>query len=95
MATGPRFPKKTTTERDKPKTEAEVIARSAEVQAGGRKKTGRKPGKEPTMNITVSLPLTLIDALDDIAEERTGGNRSFALKGVLRGKYELIEEKSE
>ena len=85
---GPKFgPKKE--EKEKPRTEAEVIARSAENISRGKIKTGRPPGPEPTRNIGISLPVRLIEALDDLAAERTGRNRSLALVEVLDGRLKL------
>lgn len=90
---GPKF--KTPEKKEaqaRPTTEAEVMARSAEIVASGKKRTGRRPGKEPVKGITLSLPLTIIDALDELAAERCGGSRSFALVGVIRGKFKLDEK---
>ena len=88
-AKGPKFGAKKD-EKEKPKTEAEVIARSAEhISRGGKAKTGRPPGPEPAKNIGISLPIRLIEALDKLAAERTGRNRSLALVEVLEGRLEL------
>lgn len=93
MATppAPKFTaKKDPTKKPRPKTEADVIARSAEVQSrGGKSKTGRPPAAEPVKNIGISLPVRLIEALDKLAAERTGRNRSFALVEVLEGRLKL------
>lgn len=95
MAIGPKFKTEKKESLDKPRTEAEVMARSAELLASGKKKSGRKPKKEPCRGITLSLPVTMIDALDELASEKTGDNRSYALIGVIRGKYTLNEKTSE
>jgi len=90
---GPKFriPEKEE-KQPRPTTEAGVLARSAEVISSGKKKTGRKPKKEPCRGITLSLPVTMIEALDDLASEKTADNRSYALIGVIRGKYKLDEK---
>src|SRR6266487_1021582 len=86
---GPKFGPKKDVVREKPRTEADVIARSAENVSRGKTRTGRPPGPEPTKNIGVSLPVRLIDALDQLAAERTGRNRSLALVEVLDGRLKL------
>lgn len=86
---GPKFGPKKEEAKEKPRTEAEVIARSAENISRGKSKTGRPPGLEPSKNIGVSLPVRLIEALDDLAAERTGRNRSLALVEVLEGRLKL------
>ncbi len=94
MAQGPKFgtkPKPTATiETDKPRTEADVIARSAEVRSrGGKPKTGRPLGPEPIKSLGITLPVRLIVALDELAAERCGRNRSLALAEVLDGRLKL------
>lgn len=91
MAIGPKFGTAKKESAPKPTTEADVIARSAEVLSSGKKKTGRKPRKEPCRGITLSLPISMINALDKLAADQTGDNRSYALIGVVRGKYKLDE----
>ena len=69
--------------------EADFVAKSAESVAIGKGKGGRPSGPEPIKNIGISLPVRLIEALDKLAAERTGRNRSLALAEVLDGKLEL------
>lgn len=90
---GPKFGPKKDQAPAPARTEAEVMNRSAEVQSrGGRAKTGRPLGPEPAKNIGVSLPIRLIEALDALAAERTGRNRSLALVEVLDGRLELLKK---
>jgi hypothetical protein len=88
-AKGPKFGPRKEDTKDRPRTEADVIARSAENISRGKIKTGRPAGPEPSKNIGVSLPVRLIDALDELAAERTGRNRSLALVEVLEGRLKL------
>lgn len=90
-AKGPKFGQKKD-DKEKPKTEAEVIARSAEHLSRGKAKTGRPPGPKPLKNIGVSLPVELIEAIDALAAERTGRNRSLALVEVLEGRLKLFKK---
>lgn len=85
----PKFTVKKDVEKPKPRNEAEYLARSAESISRGKLKTGRKPGAVPVKNVTVSLPVHIIEALDDLAAERTGNNRSLALIGVIEGRYKI------
>jgi Ribbon-helix-helix protein, copG family len=81
--------KKTVEEKPRPRTEAEYLAKSAENISRGAKKVGRPAGPDPTKNITVSLPVSLIEALDELAADRTARNRSYALVEVLNGRLKL------
>lgn len=85
----PKFSVKKDVEKPKPRNEAEYLSRSAESISLGKLKTGRKPGPVPVKNITVSLPIHIIEALDELAADRTGNNRSFALLGVIEGRFKL------
>lgn len=73
-----------------PKSEAEVIRRSAESQSRGGQ-GGRPLGPEPVKKVGLSLTVRHLKALDNLAAERFGDNRSKALAAVLDGKAKLVE----
>lgn len=87
--TGPKFGQRKEEVKERPRTEAEVVARSAESIGQGKVKTGRPAAPEPMKNIGISLPVRLIEALDSLAAERCGRNRSFALVEILEGRLKL------
>lgn len=93
MASGPKFGNKPSTDKtaEKPRTEADVLARSAEVVSRGSKykKTGRPVGPEPIKNVGVTLPIRLIEALDELAARTCGRNRSLALVEILDGRLKI------
>lgn len=68
---------------DRPTTEAEVMARSAEAKSRGAKKPGRPPVDSPVKAISLSLPQELIVRLDQYALKNTGKNRSMAVCELL------------
>lgn len=59
------------------KTEAEVLARSAEARTTG--KPGRPTVEVPVKVVSISFPQDLLAAVDDYARQRTGKNRSMAV----------------
>jgi hypothetical protein len=75
-----------------PKSEADVTRRSAESQGRGNP-GGRPPGLEPVQKVGLSLTVRHLKALDTLAAERYGDNRSKALAAVLDGKSKLVEKK--
>ena len=90
IAPTPKFGARKTVETEKPRTEAEYLARSAEnISRGSKGKTGRPAAAIPVKNVSISLPIPILDALDALAAERTGANRSLALVGVLEGRFKL------
>lgn len=67
-----------------PRSEAEVVRRSAESQGRG-KQGGRPAGPEPTEKVGLTLAVRQLAALDKLASERYGNNRSMALRAILDG----------
>lgn len=67
-----------------PRSEAEVVSRSAESQGRGSK-GGRPPGDEPVQKVGLMLTVRHLNALDKLAAKQYGDNRSKALKAVLDG----------
>jgi len=51
----------------------------------GKKLKGRPPRKPPCTKITLELPTALLEHLQDLADERTGGNRTMLIERVLSG----------
>lgn len=90
LAPTPKFSvKKDTVEKSRPRTEAAVMARSAEVQSRGKNRGGRPAATDPSKQITVSLPESLVKAIDDLAAAKTFNNRSLALVELLNGRLKL------
>lgn len=81
----PKFGSKKNSEQEKnrPRNEAEYLARSAENIARGAKKAGRQAPAIPTRNISLNFPENLIQALDEYAKTHTGKNRSMAAVELL------------
>ena len=88
----PQFKRREPAVAQQPATEAAYLASSAEDRSRGRQKTGRPAGPEPVKNIGISLPITLLAAIDQLAAEQCAHNRSFAITQVLRGKLKLPPE---
>ena len=89
-ARGPAFKKRTPEEKPlaKPKTEAAVMAASAEAKQSKYKKP---PRKSPKSKLAVNLRLSeeLVMAIDQLAEEKAEGNRSLTITKILKGEWEL------
>lgn len=47
---------------------------------------GRPPRKPPCTKITLDLPTALLEHLQELADERTGGNRTMLIERILSGK---------
>lgn len=71
-----------------PKSEAEVVRRSAESKGRGGQ-GGRPLGPEPVQKVGLTLTERHLEALDKLAAERYGDNRSKALKAVLDGREKI------
>jgi len=86
---GPAFKKRPPTEKTpvKPKTEAAIMAASAEANQSKYRKPPRKPQTKIAVNLRLSEELVI--AIDQLAEEKTGGNRSLAIDQLVRGTWKL------
>ena len=89
-ARGPAFKKRTPAEKPlaKPKTEAAVMAASAEAKQSKYKKPPRKPQKSK-LAVNLRLSEELVMAIDQLAEEKAEGNRSLAITKLLKGEWKL------
>lgn len=71
-----------------PRSEADVIRRSAESSGRG-KQGGRPAGQEPSEKVGLTLAVRQVAALDKLAAERFGNNRSMAMRAILDGEAVL------
>lgn len=67
-------------------TPAGAEAEQKTALAPGKKLKGRPAKKPPCTKITLDLPTSLLEHLQELADERTGGNRTMLIEKILSGR---------